>query len=188
MISVLLCTCISGDVFSPCVPVDVVVWRYILSAANKRIIQPSIQSFSTEIQLNLNLQQVIPATSPLAQLGFSLPAIKWQESNLWKHPCTVARIKTSYCGAINENQGDTLILGVLIYQGSFPSSPHLPGTLGLTWIMYKMQRKLKFENVWSPRIFIVATFSRMMCDTNLQNFSPCSEGPYGEPLSAMPVA
>ena len=42
-------------------------------------IQPCIQYFRN---VNHNLQQIIPATSPLVQLGFFLPAIKWQESDL----------------------------------------------------------------------------------------------------------
>ena len=44
----------------------------------ERKIQPHMQSLRN---INLNLQQIIPATSPRVQLGFSLPANKWQETN-----------------------------------------------------------------------------------------------------------
>ena len=138
-------------------------------------IQPCIQYFRN---VNHNLQQIIPATSPLVQLGFSLPAIEWKESNLRKHPCTVGKNKTTYLLGRNQWKLRRYIdIGSFNIPGQFSKLSSSPWHLRSDLYHIKCRENSNFEMFNRLDILIVTTFPRMMSDTNLQNSSPCSAIP-----------
>ena len=110
-------------------------------------IQPCIQYFRKN---NHNLQQIIPATSPLVQLGFSFPAIKWQESELQYIDIGNCDIPAGHFSKL-------------------PSSPwHLSSDLNYINCIININCQI-FRLL---DILTVTTVPNMMRDTNLQNSSP----------------